>query len=391
MTNETMDIQEQELYAMVDTMYRTGDVQNIEGHVTSTQKTIFQNEISFLEKFGLRKEFHFSPKGGNYDAVSTAKRTSSDGKVDILQSIASGKVVEKYVDFEGRKKHTRKTKYAFIQSFFLRSNLDLAYKTGTIICNNCGASLERHNEEFICLYCGSHYKAEALTTLLSRFRTENALSGFGKIWYVLLPIIIMVALYQAGVLNEEQFEKIQLVFSIVVGVILTAIIFIALGIGLVQLFKHLSAKGQIKNRDRHFSMELFARRIADLFHLEPQLLFTSDDNNEGKLFRHVDRILLTQYRTDGQYEFVSFRCNLTMMQLKKKMLSVRIKDIKDKQEFTVFRSLDVKTNVHYNPEQFTCPSCGVHEMVQNAKIQKCSFCGRETPMEGIDWIVLAGQ
>ena len=377
---------ERELYANIRQMYINKDTNIMNPFMTSTQKSIFEKEISTLNRFGLHKEFNYTPQRNDYANASSSYIKPTDGKVDLLFLTSAGSVSEIYKNDAGRKIYSNKIRNAFIESVLLKTNLKLEYENREINCKNCGSILESIGENFICRYCDAHYSGEASSYLLSRFNTAYALKGCSKVFYILIPIIIIAVLYESKLINKELYENISTAFSLAVGSIVTLLFVAYIIYASVLSIRHYSALGTIRRRDKHFSLEILTKRVSELLQLHTDQLLDVNSPYEAKLFKKLNHLYIKEHIINETTETLRLTCKVEYLHLKKRVGRVKVSHKDKKYEFIVFRSAGTLSKAYYTPDQFSCYYCGSHSMLQNSLVQRCVYCQRETPMEYIDWI-----
>jgi Zn finger protein HypA/HybF involved in hydrogenase expression len=373
---------------VIQRMYDTGSVEEIKEYAGHSQVERFRKELATLREFGLHKELEISVDKSREDQSSARKH--SDGKVDTIFSVSSAKINETYRDDHNKKRYRRKIKNAFIISNVAKSNKNLPYdKNNPPHCLNCGALLEADGENYHCPYCQSEYRTEAYKYMLTRFFIEPVFRDLRFLWLILIPAMVLGILQGIGVTSEQQAESLNLVFSMIMGTLLTVLLFYALGRGLRDFLRDRAVKRTIRTHDRDFSEEVFTQRLNNLLAMNPELLLPDkeSENERGVICRSVQQLQFNSYERQNDLEIVECSGIADALFLKSDSDRVQLKDKQQKFTLSLARVYGALTPVHYIPDQFTCPHCGSHQVTEHAGVQVCSHCHAKLPMESIDWVL----
>ncbi|MDO5016591.1 MAG: TFIIB-type zinc finger domain-containing protein [Eubacteriales bacterium] len=404
-------------------MYDNNSVEEIKAYAGYSQLERFRKELATLHEFGVHKQLEISVDKSLEDQSSARKY--SDGKMDTIFSVSRAKVNETYLDNKGKKRYRRKIKNAFIISNVAKSNKDLSYDNNhPPHCLNCGALLEAEGENYHCSYCRSEYCTEAYKYMLTRFFIEPVFRDLRFLWLIFIPAIALGILQETGITSEQFTESLSLVFSMVMGTLLTVLLLYALGKGLRNFLRDRAVKRKIRTHDRDFSEEVFTQRVNDLLAVHPELLISDKLSKNGRvsstshsisntarseailgatsgsasvinhgeetlgiICRNVRQLQFCNYERENDLEIVEC-CGLAdALFIKGDVRHVRLKDKRQKFTLRLARIYGVLTPVHYIPDQFTCPNCGSHQFTEHAGVQVCSHCHTELPMERIDWVI----
>lgn len=369
-----------QFFPVIQRMYANNSVDEIKEYIGYSQLERFRKEITTLQAFGLHKQLDISL---DQSQEAGSARKFSDGKVDTIVSVRSAKIDEIYRDSRNRKRYRRKVKNAFIFSHAIKSNKDLPYdENNPPHCLNCGAPLKAEAENYHCPYCQSEYRAEAYKYMLTRFYIKPVFRNFRYLWFIFIPAFVLGLLQVAGLCNEQQAESANYVFSLVMGTVLTLLLFYALAKGLRDFWRDRSVKRKIRAHDHDFSEEVFTQRLNDLLAIHPELL-----NAENVICRCVHDLQLRSYERQNDLEIVECHGLADSLFLKNNSKRVKLKDKQQGFTLRLARVYGALTPVHYFPDQFTCPNCGNHQLIQQADIQVCSHCKSKLSQENFDWIL----
>ncbi|MDD7543261.1 MAG: hypothetical protein PUJ57_02395 [Peptoniphilaceae bacterium] len=385
--NSTKELNHVQYFSVVERMYNQNSVEEMKNYAGFSQVERFRKELETLGRFGLHK--HLDITLDRSDGEDFAASKYSDGKVDLIYSVSNTSINETYLNQENRKRHRRKIKHAFVISTAIKSNKTLRYDAeNPPHCMNCGAPMEAQGDKYHCDYCDTWYVAEAYKYLLTRFFIDPVFKHRRYVFLFFLFLFILGVIPQSGLVDTKQWEKISIVMTMGVSVILVALFFVALGIGLYKLFKEKILLRKIRHHDPHFSKESFTSRANDLLGMHPEIILKENDNGkQGVICRSIQELQLTNYERKGNWEFVEFTGKADVLYLDGSEQTVRLKDQMDKFALRLGRIYGTLTPVHYAPDQFTCQNCGSHEIVEHEGVQVCSYCQTERPLETIDWVI----
>lgn len=369
----------------IQRMYAQNSVEEIKEYASFSQVERFRCELETLRKFGLHKELEIRLDGR--EEARPSGRKISDGKVDTIFSVSKAAVRETYRDSTNRKYYCRKIRNAFLDSAACKSNEPLSYDgNNPPHCLNCGGQLEMESETYFCPYCRSCYKAEAYNYLLTRFIIEGALRNLPYLFFLFLPALFLAILQVKGVIHEEQMETI----AYIGGILLSFLLLCALGFGCYISFRHRKVLKNIRDHDPHFSGEIFTQRLNDLLVMYPEVLMPAQKSKGGScgvICRNVLHLVFHDYERIDDVEIIECRGQADTLWLQGKPHHVCLWDKRKKFTVRLARVYGTLTPLHYLPDQFTCPHCGSHQMVEQVDKQVCAFCHTERPMESVDWVL----
>ncbi len=390
--NQDKEFNHVQYFPLIERMYEQSSVEEMRAHASFSQLERFRKELETLNRFGLHKRLEIRLKEAPGDDFAASK--SSDGKVDMIYSVSNASIHESYLKHENKLCHRRHIKHAFVSSTAIKSNRSLRYNANNPPqCLNCAAPLEAQGDKYHCEYCGTYYDAEAYHYLLARFFIHPIFKKWRRyVWPVFLLILLIVGIEHAGLMELQKWEKLTISASYLVGAILLILFFVALTIGLVKRHKEKAILSRIHRHDPHFSKEILTARANELLGMHPELLIKENHRGQGKqgvICRSIQTLQLSKYEREGNWECLEMNGKADVLFLHGSNQKVRLKDQELSFTLHLGRLYGTLTPVHAIAEQFSCQSCGSHEMIEDEGVQVCTYCQADRPMESIDWVLLS--
>lgn len=263
-------------------------------------------------------------------------------------------------------------------------------------CRNCGGLLEREGDLLHCPHCKATYRTEAEVFLLSGMTMTRAFRGLRNPLMALGLLFAGVCAYQAGALpfvhawleelNQLPAEQmaehpIMRLLMGAVGLGLLSVLFRAIRQGRI----HYGSIRRIRREDPHFSMALFGLRLEVL--LKEACVRDAASAQAAFLIQSLSDLILVGWAQTQEDETVRVRVRVNGIALKRGGRRPKVRQREEVIELSLRRRLGVKTPRYYQPDQFTCPACGAHQLVAGAKVHQCAYCGKSIAADALDWVL----
>lgn len=429
---------QRDLFPLLEEMYRTRSLGALRPICCSQQADFFQAECDILKSFGIQKEWVVREEKSQ--AGPPAVLLEGDGKVQTLKSVSLVRIKTVLRTEAGQCLYRKRARNVFFMTFMVQDRAifsagrlkkeapgvggladcpvpDImvgfaappapaqapapttpaqASSETALRCRNCGGLLEREGDLLHCPHCKATYRTEAEGFLLSGMSMTRAFRDLRKPLMALGLLFAGVCAYQEGALPfvhawlEElnQLPAEQMVEHPIMRLLMGAV-----GLGLLTvLFRairqgriHYGSIRRIRREDPHFSMALFGLRLEVL--LKEACVRDAASAQAAFLIQSLSDLILVGWAQTQEDETVRVRVRVNGIALKRGGRRPKVRQREEAIELSLRRRRGVKTPRYYQPDQFTCPACGAHQLVAGAKVHQCAYCGKSISADALDWVL----
>lgn len=386
-----------EFTRVLQRMYDTGNLDEVSQLCADEQVAVYRSELDTLRQYGLRKRVSFQPQ--DEGEVGPMAVTSRDGKNDLSYTNARLKWTEEFrTDQNKRTARFRRRGFAELRAIRIRDELrDRARRTVT--CSHCGEKVTLRGVASNCPACGSQFRHEALSWLVTSFRLWSdpsplILASLAGGLFLFAVIVGTIGQLRSGPIEAPHdagtWELLTALSGPVVlsAVAIVAIVIFALAIGIrrgLRVVRHWSRARQITRNDPLFSrqsLDLIANRVLDA---DPTVL--ASPGPDGTIRNGgVYSTYLTDYQPDADVERATLHLHCRYYRYYRDAKGRgRVELRTTRRLLPLVRAWEVRTPVNYVPTQYSCPNCGSRQAVVNSPTQECAFCGTERTLAELDW------